>query len=74
MTKSSFHDPPRLADSHTNFPKASDKGLLNTPPRRQPRFSEPGNMESPYESNLDTKGSFIPFSNKAIEKNKDDSK
>ena len=75
MTKSSFHDPPRMPETQNNFPKtAENKGLVNTPPRRQPRFSEPGNMDSPFDNYQDTKGSFIPYSNKGLEKTKDDSK
>ena len=66
MTKSSFHDPPRVQETHSNFPKAPERAPISTPPRRQPRFSEPGNMDSPYESTQDTKGSFIPYSNKGL--------
>ena len=48
MTKSSFHDPPRVVETHGNFPKGVDRAPIGTPPRRAPRFSEPGNMDSPY--------------------------
>jgi len=34
---------------------------IGTPNRRQPRYSEPANMEPPvFDPNQDTKGSFIP--------------
>ena len=65
MTKSSFHDNPRVNDS-PGFPKAPERAPMTTPPRRAPRFSEPGNMDSPYDSTQDTKGSFIPYSKQGL--------
>ena len=41
---------------------------MGTPTRRQPRFSEPGNLDSPFESAQDTKASFIPFASKTATK------
>lgn len=68
MTKSSFHDP-CSNELPPSFPRAVDRVPMGTHQRRQPRFSEPGNLEHPFESGQDTKGSFIPYG-----KAKDESK
>jgi hypothetical protein len=73
MTKSSFHDHPRMSEAPAPFPRTMDRTPVGTPPRRQPRFSEPGNLDSPYEGQ-DTKGSFIPYGGKGFEIRKEDSK
>jgi hypothetical protein len=72
MTKSSFHDQPRMAEPSSNFPRTIDRVPAGTPPRRQPRFSEPGNMDHPFDLNQDTKGSVIPFSYKGSDKSKEE--
>lgn len=68
MTKSSFHDPPRATEHAINFSKPNERIPISTPQRRQPRYSEPANMEPPmFDHNLDTKSSFIPYgSNKGL--------
>jgi hypothetical protein len=58
MTKSSFHDPPKpeppqFQQQDPRMPSA------HTPPRRQPRYSEPANLD--FEFTQDTKASFIPY-------------
>jgi hypothetical protein len=58
MTKSSFHDPPKpeppqFQQQDPRMPSA------HTPPRRQPRYSEPANLD--FEPTQDTKASFIPY-------------
>lgn len=45
MTKSSFHDHPKVSEAPpASFPRPNDRLPIGSPPRRQPRFSEPGNM------------------------------
>jgi hypothetical protein len=44
MTKSSFHDYPKVSEAPIAFPRTADRLPVGSPPRRQPRYSEPGNM------------------------------
>ena len=59
-----------MAEMPANFPRTVDRVPTGTPPRRQPRFSEPGNMEHPFDLTQDTKGSVIPFTHKVSDKPK----
>lgn len=64
MTKSSFHDSPKLAEGPQYPPVEGRNPASQTPPRRQPRFSEPAMFDSPFEPTQDTKASFIPYGRK----------
>lgn len=61
MTKSSFHEASKQEPSPFvhNEPRMP---ASQTPPRRQPRFSEPANLD--FDSTQDAKASYIPFPRK----------
>jgi hypothetical protein len=61
MTKSSIYDNNKLAETSASETKPQ---VPLTPPRRQPRFSEPAMFDSPFELTQDTKASFIPYAKK----------
>jgi hypothetical protein len=48
MTKSSFHDSPKLPEPSQFVPTEGRLPISQTPPRRQPRFSEPAMFDSPF--------------------------
>lgn len=58
MTKSSFHDPPKPEPPQFQH-QDPRMPSTHTPPRRQPRYSEPANLD--FEPTQDTKASFIPY-------------
>ena len=61
MTKSSFHEAPK-AEQSPFLPNNQNMPVTQAPPRRQPRFSEPANLD--HDPNQDTKGSNLPYARK----------